>query len=81
MREGASIGANATIVCGVEIGAWAMIAAGAVVVKDVLAHELVMGVPATGGGGGSVSAARSWTTACAARHAEKRIGDAPKGWS
>lgn len=57
-----------------------MIAAGAVVVKDVLAHELVMGVPATGGGG-SVSAARSWTTACAARHAEKRIGDAPKGWS
>ena len=35
VREGASIGANATIVCGVEIGAWAMIAAGAVVVKDV----------------------------------------------
>ena len=54
VREGASIGANATIVCGVEIGAWAMIAAGAVVVKDVLAHELVMGVPATGGGGLSV---------------------------
>ena len=46
VRHGASIGANATIVCGVEVGAWALVAAGAVVTKDVLAHALVLGVPA-----------------------------------
>ena len=44
--EGASIGANATIVCGVTIGRYAMIAAGAVVTHDVPAHALVAGVPA-----------------------------------
>lgn len=43
---GASIGANATIVCGVTIGAWAMIAAGSVVTKDVKAYALMVGVPA-----------------------------------
>jgi len=43
--HGASIGANATIVCGVTVGPWAMIAAGAVVTKDVPAHALVAGVP------------------------------------
>lgn len=43
---GASIGANATIVCGVTIGAWAFIAAGAVVTKDVPAYALMAGVPA-----------------------------------
>lgn len=42
---GASIGANATIVCGVRIGEWAMIGAGAVITSNVLAHELVAGVP------------------------------------
>lgn len=46
LRQGASIGANATIVCGNEIGAWAMVAAGAVVTKNVPAHALVAGVPA-----------------------------------
>ena len=46
VRHGASIGANATIVCGIEVGAWALVAAGAVVTKDVLAHALVLGVPA-----------------------------------
>ena len=46
VREGASIGANATIVCGVTIGRYAMIAAGAVVTKDVPDHGLVMGCPA-----------------------------------
>lgn len=50
VREGATLGANATIVCGVEIGAWAMVAAGSVVTRDVSAHALVMGVPASGGG-------------------------------
>ena len=44
--DGASIGANATIVCGHTIGACAMIAAGAVVTTDVPAHALMMGIPA-----------------------------------
>lgn len=46
VKRGASIGANATIVCGVTIGEWALVAAGAVVTKDVPAHALVAGVPA-----------------------------------
>jgi UDP-2-acetamido-3-amino-2,3-dideoxy-glucuronate N-acetyltransferase len=44
--RGATIGANATIVCGHSIGAYALVAAGAVVSRDVPAHALVMGVPA-----------------------------------
>lgn len=44
--KGASVGANATIVCGNKIGAYAMIGAGSVVTKDVKNHELVVGVPA-----------------------------------
>ncbi len=46
IRRGASVGANATIVCGHKIGEWAMIAAGAVVTSDVPNHALMMGVPA-----------------------------------
>jgi UDP-2-acetamido-3-amino-2,3-dideoxy-glucuronate N-acetyltransferase len=46
VRRGASIGANATIVCGVEIGAYAMIAAGSVVTRDVAPNQLVAGNPA-----------------------------------
>lgn len=46
VREGATIGANATIVCGHTIGKNAMIAAGAVVTKDVPDHALMAGVPA-----------------------------------
>lgn len=46
VKEGASIGANATIVCGVMIGRWAMIGAGAVVTKDIPDFALVVGVPA-----------------------------------
>lgn len=46
VREGASIGANATIVCGHDIGKCAMVAAGAVVTKDVRDYELVAGMPA-----------------------------------
>jgi UDP-2-acetamido-3-amino-2,3-dideoxy-glucuronate N-acetyltransferase len=46
VRRGASIGANATIVCGHEIGAYAMIGAGAVVTSDVPAQALMVGVPA-----------------------------------
>ncbi len=46
VRRGASIGANATIVCGVTIGECAFVAAGAVVTKDVPPYALVAGVPA-----------------------------------
>lgn len=44
--RGATLGANATILCGVTIGAYALVAAGAVVTKDVAPHALVAGVPA-----------------------------------
>lgn len=46
IKHGASIGANATVVCGHTVGEWAMIAAGAVVTSDVPNHALMMGVPA-----------------------------------
>ena len=45
IRRGASIGANATIVCGVTIGRYAFIAAGAVVTKNVDDYALIVGVP------------------------------------
>jgi UDP-2-acetamido-3-amino-2,3-dideoxy-glucuronate N-acetyltransferase len=46
VRRGASIGANATVVCGIEIGQYAFIAAGAVVARDVRPYALMIGVPA-----------------------------------
>jgi acetyltransferase-like isoleucine patch superfamily enzyme len=46
VRTGASIGASAVIVCGVTIGAWAMVGAGSVVTRDVPDHGLVWGNPA-----------------------------------
>lgn len=46
VRRGATLGANCTIVCGVEIGAHAFVGAGAVVTKDVPAYALMVGVPA-----------------------------------
>jgi UDP-2-acetamido-3-amino-2,3-dideoxy-glucuronate N-acetyltransferase len=46
VRRGTSIGANATIVCGVTLGEYSFVGAGAVVTKDVAAHALVTGVPA-----------------------------------
>ena len=46
IREGASIGANATIVCGHTVGRWALIGAGAVVTKHVPDHALMLGGPA-----------------------------------
>lgn len=46
IKRGASIGANATIVCGHTVGEWALIGAGAVVASDVPAHALMLGVPA-----------------------------------
>ncbi len=46
LRKGCSVGANATIVCGHEIGEYAMIGAGSVVTKDVPSYALVTGNPA-----------------------------------
>lgn len=46
IKKGASIGANATIVCGHTVGEWALIGAGAVVASNVSAHALMLGVPA-----------------------------------
>lgn len=67
VREGATIGANATVVCGVTIGPWAMIGAGAVVTKDVLAYALVVGVPAKPIG---------WVCACGERLAFEGVSAA-----
>jgi UDP-2-acetamido-3-amino-2,3-dideoxy-glucuronate N-acetyltransferase len=46
VKRGASIGANATVVCGVTLGAYSFVAAGAVVTRDVPDYALVMGIPA-----------------------------------
>lgn len=46
VKRGATIGANATVICGHTIGSYAMIGAGAVVTKDILDHALVVGNPA-----------------------------------
>ena len=46
VHKGATLGANCTIICGIEIGQYAFIGAGAVVNKNVLPHSLMLGVPA-----------------------------------
>jgi UDP-2-acetamido-3-amino-2,3-dideoxy-glucuronate N-acetyltransferase len=46
IRRGATVGANATVICGHEIGSYAMVGAGAVVTRDVPPYRLVGGVPA-----------------------------------
>lgn len=46
VKKGATIGANATVVCGITVGKYAMVGAGAVVVKDVPDNALVTGIPA-----------------------------------
>lgn len=58
VRRGATIGANATIVCGHEVGAHALVAAGAVVCSDVPPHALVAGNPAR---------QRGWVCECGER--------------
>jgi len=58
VRRGATIGANATVVCGVTIGEFAFVAAGAVVTKDVPPHALMAGCPAT---------RRGWVCECGLR--------------
>lgn len=46
ISDGVSLGANSTIICGVTVGEYAMVAAGSVVTRDVLPYTLVMGNPA-----------------------------------
>lgn len=46
VEEGATIGANATVLCGIRIGRYALVGAGALVTRDVAPHALVLGVPA-----------------------------------
>jgi len=78
VREGASICANATVVCGVTIDRWAFVAAGAVVTKDVSPHSIVAGVPAEQVGwacrcGAALSAtgAQALCRSCDERYVEK----------
>ncbi|MGB0652768.1 MAG: acyltransferase [Thermoplasmatota archaeon] len=46
VEDGASIGANATVICGITIGSFALVGAGSVVTKDVAPHHIVVGNPA-----------------------------------
>ncbi len=55
VRRGASVGANATVVCGIAVGRWALIEPGAVVTRPVADHEVVGGIPARW---------RGWACAC-----------------
>ena len=63
IKEGATIGANATIVCGVTIGRYAMVGAGTVVLKDVPDFRLVVGNPARDAG---------WVCMCGERLQEEK---------
>lgn len=65
VRRGASIGANATVVCGHELGEYSFVAAGAVVTRDVPAFALVAGVPARRIG---------WMCQCGERLPESHVG-------
>src|SRR5512141_3394560 len=65
VRKGASIGANATIVCGVTLGQYCFVGAGAVVTSDVAPYALVVGVPAKRIG---------WMCVCGERLADSGTG-------
>jgi UDP-2-acetamido-3-amino-2,3-dideoxy-glucuronate N-acetyltransferase len=65
VRRGSSIGANATIVCGVTLGEYSFVGAGAVVTKDVPAYALVVGVPARRTG---------WMCQCGERLPDSGVG-------
>lgn len=78
IKKGASIGANATIVCGNTVGEWALIGAGAVVASDVPAHALMLGVPARRKGWvcecGAVLEGNLKCTECGRKYIETEIG-------
>lgn len=77
IEEGASIGANATLIAGVHIGTYAMVGAGALVSRSVKAHELVYGNPAAAHGfvcqcGNKLASLRC--VSCGRRYAEIDVG-------
>lgn len=67
VREGATLGANSTVLCGLTVGRYALVGAGAVVTRDVPDHAEVVGVPAR---------ARGWRCACGDRLAFSHEGQA-----
>jgi len=69
VRRGATLGANSTVVCGHEIGPYALVAAGAVVTRDVPAQALVAGVPARQQG---------WVCLCGTPLPERQGGTCPE---
>jgi UDP-2-acetamido-3-amino-2,3-dideoxy-glucuronate N-acetyltransferase len=80
VRQGATLGANSTVICGVEIGAHALVGAGAVVTKDVPPHALVVGNPARRAGyvcmcGQSLDAEASEPTCAACGRGYLRAAD------
>jgi UDP-2-acetamido-3-amino-2,3-dideoxy-glucuronate N-acetyltransferase len=84
VRRGASIGANATIVCGITMGAYAFIGAGAVVTSDVPPYALMVGVPARRVGWMcqcgerlAIAAGSGTCAACGARYREVEGGLQP----
>ncbi len=82
VREGASIGANSTILAGVTIGRYALVAAGALVLKDVPDFGLVLGVPARVSGfvcvcGGGLDKAQLSCRECDRRYRATESGIAP----
>lgn len=77
VKRGSSIGANATIVCGVTLGEYAFVGAGAVITKDVAAYAMMAGVPARRIGwmcqcGEKLPAAQEGATECASCGARYR---------
>lgn len=79
LGKGATIGANATIICGLTIGPYAFIGAGAVVTKDIPAYALVMGNPARQTGwmseAGEKLEFRDGVAACSSSGTEYRLLD------
>jgi len=73
VKKGSTIGANSTIICGLTLGRYCFIGAGAVVNKNVLDHALIAGNPARQIGSGSVNAASAYQKTWDALIAVKRM--------